>query len=54
MPVLSVADAKHVIVCNYDEKPGYAGVPNPLYKQDNTVMLLGDAKESLNKLIESV
>ena len=51
MPVLSAADAKHVIVCNFDDKPGYAGVPNPLYKAENTIMLLGDAKETISKLI---
>ena len=51
MPVLNAGEAKHVIVCNYDDKPGYAGVPNPLYKQSNTIMLLGDAKDTLNKLL---
>ena len=51
MPVLNAGEAKHVIVCNYDDKPGYAGVPNPLYTQENTIMLLGDAKDTLNKLL---
>jgi len=54
MPVLRAGEAKHVIVCNYDDKPGYAGVPNPLYTQPNTIMLLGDAKETLNKLLSSL
>lgn len=53
MPVLNAADAKHVIVCNFDEKPGYAGVPNPLYEGTNTIMMLGDAKETVSKLIDS-
>ncbi len=55
MPVLNVDQAKHVIICNYDLNPGYAGVPNPLY--DNTekvTMMLGDAKESLQKLISEL
>ena len=30
MPILRVDQAKHVIICNYDTKPGYAGVDNPL------------------------
>ncbi len=52
MPILSVADAKHIVICNYDLKPGYAGVDNPLYsKEDGVDKFLGDAKESLNKLI---
>ena len=53
MPVLNVADAKNVIICNFDDKPGYAGVPNPLYGAENTVMMLGDAKETVAKLTDS-
>ncbi|MBR6378187.1 MAG: NAD(P)(+) transhydrogenase (Re/Si-specific) subunit beta [Oscillospiraceae bacterium] len=53
MPVLRAEEAKHIIVCNYDDKPGYAGVPNPLYTQANTLMLLGDAKDSLKELLNS-
>ena len=52
MPVLSVDQAPHVIICNYDLKPGYAGVENPLYTREEGVALLtGDAKESLQKLL---
>ena len=51
MPVLSVADAENIIICNYDTKPGYAGVENPLYTSDKAELLLGDAKESIMKLI---
>ena len=55
MPILNVADAKNIIICNYDLKPGYAGVENPLYsKEDGVTILLGDAKESLMKLISSM
>ena len=55
MPVLAVADAKEVIVCNYDLKPGYAGVENPIYKRDKGVYLcLGDAKETLMKIINEI
>ena len=52
MPVLNVDQAPHVIICNYDLKPGYAGVENPLYTREAGVVLLtGDAKESLQKLL---
>ena len=52
MPVLNVDQAPHVIICNYDLKPGYAGVENPLYTREEGVALLtGDAKESLQKLL---
>ncbi|MBR2405913.1 MAG: NAD(P)(+) transhydrogenase (Re/Si-specific) subunit beta [Clostridia bacterium] len=51
MPVLNAAEAKNVIVCNFDTKPGYAGVPNPLYEAPNTILMLGDAKETVAQLI---
>ena len=54
MPVLNVAESKYVIICNYDENPGYAGVPNPLYKSANTIIMLGDAKETVGKLIAAI
>lgn len=53
MPVLAVDKAKHVIICNYDLKPGYAGVENPLYsRKEGVTLLLGDAKETLRELID--
>ena len=55
MPVLSVDEAPEVIVCNYDLKPGYAGVENPLYTREKGVYLeLGDAKETLMRLIAGI
>ena len=55
MPVLSVDEAPEVIVCNYDLKPGYAGVENPLYTRAQGVHLeLGDAKETLQRLISEI
>ena len=50
MPVLSVEQAPMTVFCNFDTKPGYAGVPNPLYEADNVLLMLGDAKESMQKL----
>lgn len=55
MPILEVNKAKHVIVCNYDLKPGYAGVENPLYTRTYGVtLLLGDAKETLAELLSNL
>ena len=52
MPVLNVDEAKEVFICNFDLQPGYAGVDNPLYNRNEGVyMLLGDAKDSLNELL---
>ena len=50
MPILNVADAPMAVFCNFDTKPGYAGVDNPLYTADNVLLMLGDAKESVSKL----
>ncbi len=55
MPVLDVENAKRVIICNFDSKPGYAGVPNPLYRDMRNVMLMfGDAKDSLRTLLAAL
>ncbi len=54
MPVLNVAVAKQIIICNFDTKPGYAGVDNPLYKMDRSILLLGDAAESISSLNEQL
>ena len=52
MPILEVDRAKHVIICNFDLKPGYSGVENPLYQREEGVtLLIGDAKDTIKKLI---
>jgi NAD(P) transhydrogenase subunit beta len=50
MPVLEVWDANTVIVLKRSMATGYSGVGNSLYFRDNTRMLFGDAKDSLNKV----
>ena len=55
MPILNVDQAPQVIVCNFDLKPGYAGVENPLYSRKHGLrLLLGDAKDSLDTLISEL
>ncbi|MFB6102955.1 MAG: NAD(P)(+) transhydrogenase (Re/Si-specific) subunit beta [Haloplanus sp.] len=51
MPVLNVGEARTVIVNKRSLSPGFSGVPNPLFAQDNTNMLFGDAKESMQELV---
>ncbi len=51
MPILNADQAGAVIVCNLDEKPGYSGVPNPLYDDPKALLLFGDAKGTLEGLI---
>jgi NAD(P) transhydrogenase subunit beta len=35
-------------------KPGYAGIENPLFFEPKTKMFFGDAKDSLNKLVQEI
>ncbi len=54
MPILKAREAKTVIVCNLDDKPGYSGVPNSLYSYDKTIMLLGDAGKTLQTVLQGL
>jgi NAD(P) transhydrogenase subunit beta len=54
MPILMAHEAKHVIICNYDQKPGYSGEDNPLYTDEKTIPLFGDALQTATKLIEAL
>lgn len=50
MPVLEVWNAKSVIVSKRSMATGYAGVENPLFFKENTRMLFGDAKDSVDAI----
>jgi NAD(P) transhydrogenase subunit beta len=54
MPVINAVEAKHVIVMKRGMGKGYAGIENPLFFRDNTRMLFGNAKDSIQKLIAEV
>ncbi|MCG9595739.1 Re/Si-specific NAD(P)(+) transhydrogenase subunit beta [Vibrio sp. Isolate25] len=54
MPVLEVWNAKNVIVFKRSMNTGYAGVQNPLFFKDNTQMLFGDAKESVDAISKAL
>ncbi|MBF4257340.1 Re/Si-specific NAD(P)(+) transhydrogenase subunit beta [Vibrio anguillarum] len=54
MPVLEVWKAQNVIVFKRSMNTGYAGVQNPLFFKDNTYMLFGDAKESVDAISKAL
>ena len=54
MPVLTVWDAKNVVVFKRSMATGYAGVQNPLFFKDNSQMLFGDAKDRVEDIIAAL
>ena len=54
MPVLEVWKAKKCIVLKRSMASGYAGVQNPLFFKENSAMLFGDAKESVQKVLANL
>jgi H+-translocating NAD(P) transhydrogenase subunit beta len=54
MPILDVDKAHSVIVLKRSMNTGFAGIDNPLFYLDNTQMLFGDAKESIQNITEEV
>lgn len=54
MPVLNVEDAQTVIVNKRSMAVGYAGIQNELFGEDNCLMLFGDAKDAITKLVSEI
>jgi len=54
MPILNVEDAKQVVVFKRSMNPGYAGIENDLFYNENTYMYFGDAKNTLEDLVRSI
>src|SRR5205085_2241549 len=54
MPILNVDDSRAVVVLKRSMNPGFAGVENPLFVDPKTLMLFGDAKESVAKVAAAV
>ncbi|MCI1641750.1 MAG: Re/Si-specific NAD(P)(+) transhydrogenase subunit beta [Actinomyces sp.] len=54
MPVLKVWEAQNVIVFKRSMATGYAGVQNPLFFRENTQMLFGDAKASVEEIVKDL
>ncbi len=54
MPILNVDEAQHIVFLKRSMRPGFAGIDNALLYDPKTVMLFGDAKESLTRLVAAV
>jgi H+-translocating NAD(P) transhydrogenase subunit beta len=54
MPILQVDESRSVIVLKRSMNPGFAGIDNPLYYEEKTQMLFGDAKSSVQEVVSEV
>ena len=54
MPILNVDQSRTVVVIKRSLSPGFAGIPNPLFAADNTLMLFGDGKQAVLELIAAL
>ncbi len=54
MPILDVDKSESVIVFKRSMSPGFAGIDNPLFYNENTEMLFGDAKSSVQDVLSAV
>ncbi len=54
MPIIDVDKCKTVVVIKRSLSPGFAGIPNPLFANDNTLMFFSDGKKAFTELIAAV
>ncbi|MBL41537.1 MAG: NAD synthetase [Rhodospirillaceae bacterium] len=54
MPILDVEKSQTVLFVKRSLSPGYAGIDNSVFYRDNTMMLFGDAKEMVEKIVKSI
>ncbi len=54
MPIIDVDKARTVVVIKRSLSPGFAGIPNPLFAMDNTLMYFGDGKKAVLDLITAL
>jgi NAD(P) transhydrogenase subunit beta len=54
MPIIDVDKARTVIVIKRSLSPGFAGIPNPLFAADNTMMLFGDGRKAVVGLVNAL
>ena len=54
MPIIDVDKSRTVVVVKRSLSPGFAGIPNPLFAADNTLMMFGDGKKAMIELVAAV
>jgi NAD(P) transhydrogenase subunit beta len=54
MPILDVDKSRTVVVIKRSLSPGFAGIPNPLFAADNTLMLFGDGKQAVVEITKAL
>ena len=54
MPILDADKAQHCIIIKRSMNPGFAGIDNPIYYEPRTMMLFGDAKGAVTKVLEAL
>jgi len=54
MPILDVDKARTTVVIKRSLSPGFAGIPNPLFAADRTLMLFGDGKQAMTDLVNAI
>ena len=54
MPILNVDESQSIIVLKRSMNTGFAGIDNPLFYKENTALLFGDAKESIQSVLSEV
>jgi len=54
MPVIDVDKARTVIVIKRSLSPGFAGIPNPLFAMENTLMLFGDGQQAILDIVTAI
>jgi NAD(P) transhydrogenase subunit beta len=54
MPIIDVDKARTVVIVKRSLSPGFAGIPNPLFAMDNTLMMFGDGKAAIQELVTAL
>ena len=54
MPILDVDGSRTVVVIKRSLSPGFAGIPNPLFANDGTLLLFGDGKDAVLDIVAAL